>query len=91
MSAYADDSSAARSTGGPGIGSSRREVMDVYESGHRVEVTGHHYVPGGEYIDIRDPRNDDGLLLRFETDEQGKVTAIHGGVEDAARLVEGCA
>ncbi len=92
VSTYGDiDSSPAPSTGGPGIGSTKDEVMQTYGTGHTVEVTPHKYAEGGEYLDVRGSKSDDGLLLRFETDGAGKVTAIHGGLEDAARLVEGCA
>lgn len=87
------DTSPARSTGGPGVGSTKDEVMETYNRGpgHSIEVTPHVYADGGEYIDIGSAKHDDGLLLRFETDGRGVVTAIHGGLEDAVKLIEGCA
>jgi hypothetical protein len=97
VSVYADlNDSAAQTDKGVGIGSTKEEVEAAYPG--VVGATGHNYVEGGEYLDIGtsdgsgegagdDP---DGRLLRFETDENGKVTAVHGGLADAVRLVEAC-
>ena len=91
VSTYGDiDDSPARTETGIGIGSSKAEVMAAYSS-DVVEVTPHFYVDGGEYIDVSGTQDPVPTLLRFETDASGTVTAIHGGLPDAVRLIEGCA
>ncbi|HUR48765.1 MAG TPA: hypothetical protein VMY88_04415 [Acidimicrobiales bacterium] len=84
------NSSPARTEAGVGVGSTKAEVLKAYAD-DVVEVTPHRYTEGGEYIDVSGSQDPVPTLLRFETDTDDKVTSIHGGLSDAARLVEGCA
>lgn len=84
------DHSPARTEAGVGIGSTKAEVLEAYAT-DVVEVSPHQYVEGGEYIDVSGSQDPVPTLLRFETDGDAKVTSIHGGLPDAARLIEGCA
>ena len=89
VSVYADmNDSAAQTDKGVGIGSTKEEVEAAYPG--VVEATGHNYVEGGEYLDIGAGEGTNSRLLRFETDENGKVIAVHGGLPDAVQLVEAC-
>lgn len=91
VSTYGElDPSPARTEAGVGIGSTKSEVLEAYAT-DTVEVTPHHYAEGGEYIDVSGTQDPVPTMLRFETDGNDKVTAIHGGLPGAVRLVEGCA
>lgn len=72
---------------GVGLDGTEDDVRAVYAD-LRIEESGHAYVDG-LYLDIR-PADRDDVVLRFETNE-GEVTAIHGGLAEVARYVEGCA
>ena len=74
---------------GIGLGDTADDVRAAYDD-IEIAESPHHYVEGGRYLDLVDPA-DDGRMLRFETDAEGAVTAVHGGSADAVPLVEGCA
>ena len=74
---------------GIGLGDTADDVRSAYE-GIEIAESPHHYVEGGSYLDLVDP-TDDSRMLRFETDAEGVVLAVHGGSGDAVPLVEGCA
>lgn len=70
---------------GIGIGSSEKEILAAFPG---FRATPHKYVAApGKYLTQpgSDPR------LRFEIDEDGKVSAIHVGMTPELEYVEGCA
>ena len=74
---------------GIGLGDTADDVRAAYDD-IEIAESPHNYVEGGSYLDLVDPA-DDSRMLRFETDAEGVVTAVHGGSDDAVPLVEGCA
>jgi hypothetical protein len=78
--------SAVRTREGLGIGSTEGQVRAIYAD--QLVVAPHEYVIGGKYLTWW---ADEGVAgLRFETDAQGRVTAMHGG-GPAVAYSEGCA
>lgn len=86
-----------RTDRGFGVGSSAAEIKAAYGAG--VQVEPHKYVDGAEYITVwtsggptastpfvEDPN---ARGVRYETDAQGTVTAVHAG-GPSIQSVEGC-
>jgi hypothetical protein len=59
--------------------------------GTKVTETQHTYVPGGSYLTVgwRSGKYR-GRGIRFETNENGTISAIYAGRHDPIRYVEGC-
>ncbi|MGY1700797.1 lipase family alpha/beta hydrolase [Geodermatophilus sp. SYSU D00766] len=72
---------------GVSVGMTEAEVLDAYADA-RVERVSNIYEPGDDLIVSA---GSDGHVLRFQFDENRRVTLIHNGERDAALLPEGCA
>jgi hypothetical protein len=81
------DRSPVATRSGIHIGSTERDVADVYPG--RITVEPHPYAPNGHYL-VFTPQDQPDRLLIFETGDDKRVSSFRAGEAEAVRLIEGC-